>query len=360
MCLSGSVGGVLDGTVGASRGMTQNTYYPGIGALRGIAALLVVVEHGGLFATQAVGVPHTNLLKIDFGALGVLTFFIISGFVIGLNRHLPTPEFLLRRGLRIYPAFWAAYLLSAAIVLLANKQSGFSWSAVLLWPRSGYPEIFITFWTLVYEVFFYALAAFVFAFRMSDRTLTILALCWILVIQTMYPYMTGLRPLLPGPLIPVAQYNLFFAVGLICALNFGKLSRVGIEYLLGFAVAMTALLPLLPPTPHVTTLLVLALGLSAILLVVAKIDRWPRITLMLGNASYGVFLLHYAPMVVAAAMLTGSGYSAGELWPLMVLIGLVVGIPFGLAEFAFHRTALRRILRFFQAPVAQPAKLPSQ
>ena len=105
---------------------------------------------------------------------------------------------------------------------------------------------------------------------------------------------------------------------------------------------------------------VLALGLSAILLVVTKIDRWPRITLTLGNASYGVFLLHYAPMVVAAAMLTSSGYSAGELWPLMVLIGLVVGIPFGLAEFAFHRTALRRILRFFQAPVAAPVKLPSQ
>ena len=351
---------MLDRPAGASHDVTQNAYYPGISALRGIAALLVVVEHGGLFATQAAGVPYTNLLKIDFGALGVLTFFIISGFVIGLNRHLPTSEFLLRRGLRIYPAFWAACVLSAAIVLLASKQSNFSWSAVLLWPRSGYPEIYIVFWTLVYEVFFYALAAFVFSFRMSDRTLTILALCWILAVQNMYPYMTGLRPLLPGALIPVAPYNLFFAAGLICALNFGNLSRVGIEYLLGFAVAMTALLPLLPPTPHATTLLVLALGLSAILLAVTKIDRWPRIALALGNASYGVFLLHYAPMVVAAAMLTGYGYSAGALWPLMVLIGLVVGIPFGLAEFAFHRIALRRILRFFRAPVAAPANLPSQ
>ena len=74
---------MLDQTIGASKpDSAPNAFYPGIHALRGIAAVLVVVEHGGLFATQAVGVPFTNLLKIDFGALGVLTFFIISGFVM--------------------------------------------------------------------------------------------------------------------------------------------------------------------------------------------------------------------------------------------------------------------------------------
>ncbi len=347
----------MTGLSAPSGAMAQNTYYPGIGALRGIAALLVVVQHGGLFATQAVGLPHTALLKIDYGALGVLTFFLISGFVIGLNRHLPTGEFVLRRGLRIYPAFWAAYALSAAIVLLVGKETAFSWSAALLWPQTGYPtNIYLVFWTLVFEVFFYALAAAVFAFRLSDRTLTILALCWILVIQTMYPYMTGMRPLLPGALIPFAQYNLFFAVGLICAINFGRLSVIGIEYLLAFAVAMTALLPLLPPTPHVTTLLVLALGLGAILLAFTKLDRWPRFALALGNASYGIFLLHYAPMVVAAAIFAGQGYSAGALWPLMIVIGIAVSLPFGLAEFAFHRAALRAVLGFVRPPTPDRAQ----
>ena len=139
---------MLDQTAGAPKADTAaNAYYPGIGALRGIAAVLVVVQHGGMFATQAAGVPFTSLLKIDFGALGVLTFFIISGFVIGLNRHLPTGEFLLRRGLRIYPAFWAAYALSAAIVWLVGMKTGFSWTALFLWPQTGYPTIHITFWT---------------------------------------------------------------------------------------------------------------------------------------------------------------------------------------------------------------------
>jgi hypothetical protein len=59
-------------------------------------------------------------------------------------------------------------------------------------------------------------------------------------------------------------------------------------------------------------------------------------------------------MVVAAAWLANSGYSAGDLWPLMALIGLAVGVPFGLAEFAFHRAALRRALRLVRRPAVAP------
>ena len=65
------------------------------------------------------------------------------------------------------------------------------------------------------------------------------------------------------------------------------------------------------------------------------------------------------PMDVVAVWLAESGYSAGALWPLMVLIGLAVGVPFGLAEFAFHRAALRRALRFVRPPIAM-APVPSQ
>jgi peptidoglycan/LPS O-acetylase OafA/YrhL len=341
----------------AQTAVAAHPYFPGVNALRGVAATLVVVEHAGLYASQAAGVPLADVLKVDFGALGVLSFFTISGFVIGLNRHLPTPEFLARRALRIYPGFWAAYALSAAIVLLAGKETGFSWSAFFLIPQRGYPLIYITFWTLVFEVFFYALAAAVFSLRLSDRALTALALFWILAIQTMYPYMTGMRPLLPGMLIPVAQYNLFFALGLICALNYDTLARPSIEKLLAVAVAAGAALPLLPATPHVTTLLVFGIGLSAILLVVTKIERWPGVLLVLGNASYGLFLLHVAPLVVGATFLTGYGLSTALLWPVLFLIGVAVSIPFGLAEFAFHRTALRWMLSRLHAKRAGIAEM---
>lgn len=333
---------------------TRRDYYPGVQVLRGFAALLVVVQHAGFFAAQTAGANLTDLVKIDFGTLGVLMFFTISGFVIGLNRHLGTAEFITRRALRIYPAYWAAYALSALLVLIVGKQTGFSWSAFFLLPSRGYPVLFVPAWTLVFEVFFYALAAAVFWLRLSDRALTGLALCWIIVIQNMHPYVTGNAMFLPGGLIPFAQYNQFFALGLICALNLDFFARLSINQLLIAAVAATSLLTLLPPLTHVASLLALGLGLAALLLVLTRLPAWPRAAVLLGDASYGLFLLHYAVMALAGALLAGSGLTAWALWPILLAIGIAGGMPFGLAEYAFHRRISRAVRGYFTAEPPRP------
>ena len=90
----------------ASAGAAQ--YFAGIHALRGAAALLVVLQHAGHFAAVVTGRPADDLVRFGLGSIGVTMFFTISGFVITLNCHLPTTEFVCRRALRIYPAFWAA------------------------------------------------------------------------------------------------------------------------------------------------------------------------------------------------------------------------------------------------------------
>jgi peptidoglycan/LPS O-acetylase OafA/YrhL len=335
-------------------------YFPGVNALRGLAALLVVVQHAGSFAAQATNTPHTEVLKLDFAMLGVLMFFTISGFVIGLNRHLPTAEFLVRRALRIYPPFWTAYALSAVIVWSIGLQTSWSWVAALLLPSRATPAIYLPLWTLTFEVFFYALAALVFSLRLSDRALTALALCWIVVIANMHPYLTGMLPILPGALIPFAPYNIFFAIGLICALNFDFLSRYSVNQCLAVTVAATVLMALMPPVPSIATTLVMAIAQSSLLIAVTKLDRWASPAILLGNASYGLFLLHVSPMAVGASLLTGIGLSVGEMWAVLFLIGLAVGLPYGLAEFAFHRAALRKALELFRRrEPPQPAGLPA-
>ncbi len=330
----------------------MSTYVPGIHALRGIAASFVVVFHAGHFAALAAGKPSDDIVKVGLGSLGVMMFFIISGFVITLNRHLPPAEFALRRALRIYPAFWAAYALSAAIVAGAGLESYFSWRALFLLPMRDTLAIHLPIWTLIFEVFFYAVATALFALRLSDRTLTVIAVCWIVVVQNMYPYVTGpTLAVLPGPFIPIAPYNVFFALGMICSIHFERLSRIPVETLLIVAVAATAALPLLPAQPHPTTLLVLGVGLSSVMLAATRIARWPRALLRLGNASYGLFLLHYAPMIAAATLLTGAGYTSPALFGIMLLLGFAIGIPFGLAEFGFHRATLRWLLAtYFRKP----------
>jgi len=72
------------------------THFPGIHALRGVAASFVVIFHAGHFAAVAAGKLADDIIKINLGSLGVMTFFIISGFVITLNRHLPPAEFVVK------------------------------------------------------------------------------------------------------------------------------------------------------------------------------------------------------------------------------------------------------------------------
>ena len=101
-----------------------------IDGLRGVAIVLVIAGHEADFTLgyHVVG---------EIGAVGVLVFFILSGFLITgmLERELSETgtidrrEFYLRRGIRILPAFW---LLIAITVLLkfAGLVTDVTWKAV--------------------------------------------------------------------------------------------------------------------------------------------------------------------------------------------------------------------------------------
>src|SRR5690606_29008835 len=58
-------------------GMTKAPDYPALHGLRGIAAMIVVLQH---FATDAKW--HAKLFH-NSGAIGVALFFVLSGFLMG-------------------------------------------------------------------------------------------------------------------------------------------------------------------------------------------------------------------------------------------------------------------------------------
>lgn len=141
--------------------------------LRGFAAMLVLASHALLYP----------LVKHDLGFgrlgwLGVILFFVISGFIMvvvtGEGRFAPA-DFLRRRFIRIVPMYWGATLIAALLALLAPQlfkttvyDTGQLVLSLLFIPfhnpvSGGIHPLYKLGWTLNYEIFFYlcfALLAF--------------------------------------------------------------------------------------------------------------------------------------------------------------------------------------------------------
>lgn len=115
----------------------QAKIIPNLDGLRGIAILLVMLHH-----IPVIQSPWLHTLQIN-GRLGVMLFFVISGFLIthlGLKEIRTTgtfswKEFYIRRGLRIFPLYYAVLALVCLLVFGFNvypPQARQEFSAKLL------------------------------------------------------------------------------------------------------------------------------------------------------------------------------------------------------------------------------------
>ena len=154
--------------------MKPSSRYYSVQALRGFAALLVVVYH----ATKMVH-DRINPLFSPFaaGGAGVDIFFAISGFVIVITASpdAENPEswsgFLWRRLVRIVPLYWLLTTVKLITLLISPdlaQHSGVSIGHVIAsylfipaWnvEHKALPLLTVG-WTLSYEMFFYLLFTF--------------------------------------------------------------------------------------------------------------------------------------------------------------------------------------------------------
>ncbi|SAL25551.1 acyltransferase 3 [Caballeronia telluris] len=145
-----------------------------IQALRGIAAMLVVLSHAG---DNLKGTPYAALNQAFFwpGVSGVDLFFIISGIVMVVStRNLAGSAhdsmiFVVKRLARIWPLYIVATLLYLLVTGSPNiSSSTFAEYALpiksmlfippdlsAMAPYFGPPALFVG-WTLNFEIFFYA------------------------------------------------------------------------------------------------------------------------------------------------------------------------------------------------------------
>lgn len=142
--------------------------------LRAVAVLLVVWTHSIVAAAyhsspKQGAFPHLK----GFGACGLDIFFVISGFIVSLvaaratekNRH-SAAKFLSRRFTRIFPLYWILTLVVVIEFQLGTHPIAWhsvSWLATLgLFPSLSYPSaspILTLGWSLVFEMYFYYVLA---------------------------------------------------------------------------------------------------------------------------------------------------------------------------------------------------------
>jgi peptidoglycan/LPS O-acetylase OafA/YrhL len=141
---------------------------PSLDGLRALSVLMVIAAHTNGSLTRLIpGIPFW--LYMAWGALGVQTFFVISGFLI---THLLLKElhatgaislkhFYFRRALRIFPAFYV-YLAVASAVTLAGWAPGtlraFVVAGTYTWNYlGGGSDLVVHTWSLSLEEQFYLL-----------------------------------------------------------------------------------------------------------------------------------------------------------------------------------------------------------
>jgi len=104
----------------------EHIYFTGLNGLRFFAALAVVVTHVELLKDQFLceNVWRSNKLVFEAGPLGVVFFFVLSGFLItflllkekSVSGTIAVKKFYIRRILRIWPLYYFIILLGFLVL----------------------------------------------------------------------------------------------------------------------------------------------------------------------------------------------------------------------------------------------------
>jgi peptidoglycan/LPS O-acetylase OafA/YrhL len=190
-----------------------------IDALRGIAALIVVLFH---YCSQyQVIMPGTKGLPIDlwWGRYGVELFFGISGFVILMTLHRSSSglDFAFSRFSRLFPAYWASIFITSAFVWVLGSYtlqvpiSAIAVNLTMLQYHFSVPPVDGAYWSLAVEIGFYATMICFWKLKWFDK-IEIVFSGWILLKFVWWAF-----PFLPfqDKSYLFIQYVPFFAIGVL-------------------------------------------------------------------------------------------------------------------------------------------------
>lgn len=290
----------------------------GLQALRGIAALLVVLYHANrIYIPALYGEGTYAWAGYAMGYAGVEVFFVLSGYIImrvhrvSIGQPNDARRYVYRRMTRILPPYWAALMLCIAVFWLARTPppeavgTGLILANFLMVVSLDVSLIDVV-WTLQYEMIFYAVFLGMILHRWAGAALFA---AWMGLI--LYHAIGGSVPSVLSFL--AAPYPLLFLLGMAAAQTEklmperlalpGVLLGSGLFVCVGLAEALFAVNFGLGPRTLLYGIAT-AVGIMGLVgLERAGRLRVPGILLKLGDASYATYLIHMLALMVVVKIM---------------------------------------------------------
>jgi peptidoglycan/LPS O-acetylase OafA/YrhL len=346
---------------------------PQLDAIRGIAVLLVIMNHA------SDKYPSLHLQGIfGRGWMGVDLFFVLSGFLItGILLSAKDSEgyfknFYARRCLRIWPLYYSVLILMFVVIpLLRPSEAGkvfearsSPWWAYPLFlqnflipsPTGATGPLGVT-WSLAIEEQFYLVWPWVVRYCSYHRLWTIalavfcvspalrlyLAHHSILIYSNLFCRLDGL---MAGALLALALSS-----GTFVASRFIRLAWVSLP--------LCGALALLADASHAMWIVFTFTSLSAVSLVYLALfskQEWlqiamkNRLIVYTGSISYGLYLLHKIPFDVAQS------FHLDRHPALALPIGLSGGFILAIASWTLLEKPFLNLKRYFVTPAIRPGE----
>lgn len=319
---------------------------------RGVAALSVLIYHYTQRFDELYG-HASGVVLFSAGKYGVDLFFMISGFVIfmTLMRTRRGLDFVASRFSRLFPAYWAAVVLTFCIVAgvglpgreITSLQALINFS--MLQEFFFVPSVDSVYWTLALELSFYAV---MFAFYQAHLLARIDAICfgWMVFVigNALLSQHFGLQLPARLQLILLTHYAHLFAAGIILYL----VKHQGMTLLRGIMLVGCVLTQwyLTGPTAALYT------GVALVCLLAATQGWLHMLTIkpliFFGTISYSLYLLHQniGYIVLRAWYAQGLSPMLGIIIATLVAIGLASGVTYFIEQPAMQM--LRQQYRRFQ------------
>ena len=326
---------------------------PALTGVRFLAAFYVVLFHGSAGLERRFPTPGPVAVFLSNGYLAVGLFFILSGFILSytyegqIEGAIHRYRFWEARFARIYPVYLISLVLALPFALdlhlgtrLAVLTMVQSWNPAVpqLAGAWNYPA-----WTLSVEAFFYVCFPFVFPWisRRSNR-----ALSWMIAILLAFcvfahtPVMglgdwkqnaSFLERILPLPVLRTPEFLLGVVMGLSFLRNAAKPEPKLRHSLTVYFAILGMLVTLSVPLGGWVALVIVPF--AVLVYELARGGSWPerllatKFMLLLGGASYAVYLLRYPValwMHLFVSALSPRWASFGELLTPVVLVLLSI------------------------------------